>query len=250
MDNTPLRAVHEIEHGKLLTQGDVERIWGWGTQAGQIRARRCADLIATAAELQPGMRVLEIGCGTGLFTEMFADYGAGLVAVDISSDLLERARSRGLPDDRVQFLHMRFEDFEGEVFDAIIGSSILHHLEIDIALSKIFGLLKPGGVMSFAEPNMLNPEIMVRKNVPFLKRRFGESPDETAFFRWRFGWMLRRKGFEQIEITPYDWLHPATPPVLIPVVLAVGRYLEKIPIVREISGSLYIRARRPKLTSA
>lgn len=62
--------------------------------------------------------------------------------------------------------------------------------------------------------------------------------------------MLHWKSFKKIEITPHDWLHPATPPVLIPVVLAVGRCLEKILIVREISGSLYIRARRPKLTSA
>ncbi len=54
-------------------------------------------MIISGADLKPGLRVLEIGCGTGLFTEMFARTGAHLVAVDISGELLEFAHGRGLP---------------------------------------------------------------------------------------------------------------------------------------------------------
>ncbi|MCX7681740.1 MAG: methyltransferase domain-containing protein, partial [Anaerolineae bacterium] len=108
------RAKHEIEHGRRLAQGDTERIWGWGTPAGQVRARRRAELIAAGARLGPGIYALEIGCGTGLFTEMFARTGATLVAVDISPDLLERAQRRGLPAGQVLFLAKRFEECEVE----------------------------------------------------------------------------------------------------------------------------------------
>jgi 2-polyprenyl-3-methyl-5-hydroxy-6-metoxy-1,4-benzoquinol methylase len=103
------RAEHEIEHGKFLAMRDVESIWGWGTPAGQIRARRRAALIASGAELKPGLRALEIGCGTGLFTQMFCQTGASIVAVDISGDLLEKAKERNLPAANVTFIEKRFE---------------------------------------------------------------------------------------------------------------------------------------------
>lgn len=162
MNNNTQRSQHEIEHGRKLAQDDTELLWGWGTPAGRLRAQRRANLIANGAHLQPGIQALEIGCGTGMFTEMFAETGANLVAVDISSDLLEKASKRNLPPDKVQFLERRFEDCEVEApFDAVIGSSILHHLDLEAALTKIYVLLKPGGIMSFAEPNMLNPQVFI-----------------------------------------------------------------------------------------
>jgi ubiquinone/menaquinone biosynthesis C-methylase UbiE len=119
------RAENEIAHGQMLAQNDPELVWGWKTPAGRVRARRRADLIARGAGLKPGMRVLEIGCGTGMFTEIFAKTGAQILAVDISPDLLARARQRGLPESQVRFLERPFEncDVEGP-FDAVIGSSV------------------------------------------------------------------------------------------------------------------------------
>ena len=132
-----------------------------------------------------------------------------------------------------------------EAFDAVIGSSVLHHLEIASALAEIFRLLKPGGVMAFAEPNMLNPQIMIQKNIPWVKERAGDSPDETAFYRGQLRRLLRQTGFEQIEVTPLDWLHPTILPVAIGFFQKVGAVLERMPLVREFAGSLYIAARRP-----
>ena len=244
---TKARADREIAHGKKLAQGDPELVWGWTTPAGRARAIRRAEIIATGAGLRPGVRALEIGCGTGLFTEMFAQTGAQLVAVDISMDLLARALARGIPADKVQFLEMQFEDLDpGVPFDAVIGSSVLHHLDIDRALARIFELLKPGGVMSFAEPNMLNPQILIQKNVSWIKRHLGDSPDETAFIGRRIGALLLKTGFGEVEVTPFDWLHPATPTVLISAVGSMGRILEQIPMIREFAGSLHIRGCRPQ----
>lgn len=191
-----------------------------------------------------GVRAVEIGCGTGLFTEMFARTGADLVAIDISGALLERAKTRDLPPDRVRFVEGPLEDapLEGP-FDAVIGSSVLHHLDLPVALSRIHSLLKPGGRLCLAEPNMLNPQV-------FLERKFRRwfpsvSPDETAFVRYRLHRLLSEKGFTGISIAPFDWLHPATPPLLIPLVQRVGRWFEQIPGVRESAGSLLIRCIRP-----
>jgi 2-polyprenyl-3-methyl-5-hydroxy-6-metoxy-1,4-benzoquinol methylase len=241
------RARHEIDHGKKLVAGDAERTWGWGSAAGRRRAARRGELVARAAGLGPGSKVLEVGCGTGLFTEMFARTGAAVLAVDISPELLEVARRRGLPAPRVRFLAKRFEDCEVDgPFDAVVGSSVLHHLEVGPSLRKIYRLLRPGGTLSFAEPNMLNPQICVQKNVPWVKRLLGDSPDETAFVRWRLRSLLRGLGFVGVRITPIDWLHPATPRPLIGPVALLGAALERVPLLREFSGSLLIRARRPE----
>lgn len=238
------RTEHEIQHGVFLADKDTETIWGWGTPAGFVRATRRATLIANGARLGPNAHVLEVGCGTGMFTEMFSHTGARIIAVDISPDLLKKANARKLPKDRVRFIEKRFENCEEDgPFDAVIGSSILHHLELKEALLKILTLLKPGGVMSFAEPNMLNPQV-------FAERKFRTlfpyvSPDETAFVRWTLGGMLHKAGFTDIRIVPFDWLHPSVPRSLIGLVSAMGRALEAIPFLREFSGSLYIRATRP-----
>lgn len=238
------RKDNEILHGKFLASGDTESLWGWGTPAGRRRAQRRARIIADGASLCSTIRVLEIGCGTGMFTELFAQTGCAIVAVDISAELLEKAALRNLPEGQVHFVQKRFEDcaIDGP-FDAVIGSSVLHHLEIDAALLKIYELLKPGGIMSFAEPNMLNPQIFSERKF----RRFFPriSPDETAFVRSSLKHSLKKAGFCDIEIIPFDWLHPAVPEELIPAVSATGRLLERIPLLREFSGSLHIRAVRP-----
>jgi SAM-dependent methyltransferase len=157
---------------------------------------------------------------------------------------LEKARKRNLPAERVLFKESRFEDCDIDgPFDAVIGSSVLHHLDIETALAKIFNLLKPGGFLCFAEPNAINPQV-------FLMFRFRSyfpevSPDENPFLRWRLKDKLIRAGFDVPEIIPFDWLHPATPPPLIDVVDKMGQMMEKIPFLREFAGSLLICARRP-----
>jgi 2-polyprenyl-3-methyl-5-hydroxy-6-metoxy-1,4-benzoquinol methylase len=244
MKSVSARARNEIEHGVFLAAEGPEAVWGWGSPAGRIRADRRGRLIAEGADLGPGKRVIEIGCGTGNFTEIFAQFGADIIAIDISPQLIELARRRAVPA-TVTWVCKRFEDagIDGP-FDAAIGSSVLHHLEIESAIAELHRLLKPGGVISFAEPNMLNPQIAIQKNVPLIKRRLGDSPDETAFVRFSMSSLLKRMGFEQVKIVPFDWLHPATPPRLISAVTEVGRRLEKLPGIREFSGSLLITARR------
>ena len=190
-----------------------------------------------------GSEVLELGCGTGYFTKEIIKTGAKVTAIDISLDLLAVARKEvGAPN--VVFMEenayrMTFPDNH---FDYIIGSSVLHHLDIPKALSEMFRVLKPGGRIAFTEPNMMNPQIAVQKNVPYVKRKLGDSPDETAFFRWRLSKQLRSYGFVDIAIRPFDFLHPATPVKMIPLISSIGLSIEKCPIIKEISGSLFIKA--------
>ena len=178
------RILNEIRHGEYI--GDHgEEIWNWSSPAGKRRwARRCR-LFETFLGNHKS-RVLEIGCGTGLFTKELAGTDNAIVAIDISERLIMKAKER-VSSGNVNFIvgNAYETGFKSGSFDFIVGSSSLHHLDVDSALKEFSRILKPGGRMMFTEPNMMNPQVALIKNVPSLKRRAGDSPDETAFFRWQ-----------------------------------------------------------------
>jgi hypothetical protein len=89
---------------------------------------------------------------------------------------------------------------------------------------------------------MLNPQIAIQKNVPWIKRKVGDSPDETAFFRRPLRRLLEGTGYRDVRVEPFDFLHPKTPASLISGVAMLGGFLENLPVVSEFAGSLYIRA--------
>jgi 2-polyprenyl-3-methyl-5-hydroxy-6-metoxy-1,4-benzoquinol methylase len=242
--DTAVRIQHELEHGRRLAQGDTEKIWGWGTPAGRLRVGHRASLITGGANLAPGMSALEIGCGTGFFTEMFSHSGAQITAIDISPELVEKARRRNVANAIFMVGHFETCPFD-QRFDAVIGNSVLHHLEVEPGLRRIFDLLKPGARMSFVEPNLLNPQIYLERKLYFLPIFDYTSPDETAFVRWLLKRLLQKIGFEDIRINPFDWLHPHTPAPLVNTVKRLSNFLDRVPLIREISGDLAISARRP-----
>lgn len=235
------RIFREIRHGRFLAKHGAGQIWNWESPAGKLRWARRVKMLSS--HLRPGMTVLELGCGTGYFTQELARSGADVVAIDVSPELLEIARSNcSAPNVRYQIENAYALSYPEAVFDSVVGSSVLHHLEIAAALRNIYRVLKPGGTIYFTEPNMLNPQIAIQKNVPLIKQKLGDSPDETAFFRWPLRRLLEQTGYRDVRIDPFDFLHPKTPVPLINRVNALGRCLENVPLISEFAGSLYIRA--------
>lgn len=235
------RLQNEIEHARYLLAHGAGEVWNWESPAGRLRWKRRVRMLTS--HLAKDMKVLELGCGTAYFTRDLAKSGATVTAIDISPELLQAARN-SCPAENVTFeiqnaYAMAYSDAS---FDSVVGSSVLHHLELDRAVNEIHRVLKPGGMICFTEPNMLNPQIALQKNVPAIKRRLGDSPDETAFFRWPLRLRLEQVGFREVLIQPFDFLHPRTPLSWIPVVENLSKLIEKIPLLREIAGSLYIRA--------
>lgn len=237
------RLSQEIAHGKKIA-GQAERIWGWDSPTGRRRANRRAEYIKNLTGMAAGVTALEIGCGTGLFTGKLLATGARITAVDLSPELLEKAREKLGEQCTLHVADAHHLPFADASFDIVYGSSILHHLQVGHALAEAYRVLKKGGRMMFAEPNMLNPQIFVQKNLPCVKQWLGDSPDETALIKRKIARQLRQAGFIDVQVFPYDFLHPLTPNLLIHVVEKLGKILEHIPLIREFAGSLIIYGKK------
>ena len=235
------RIEHEIAHGKYLKKIWSGTLWYWETPAGKRRWDRRVKMLTS--HIAAGMEVLEIGCAVGYFTKEIAKSNAHVTAIDISPDLLEVAK-KSVKSSNVTFQVDNAYDlsFQDNSFDTIVGSSILHHLDVDKAFAELYRVLKPGGVIYFTEPNMLNPQVFLERHTALFGYLIKKSPDETAFFRWRLRKDLLKNGFTAIRIEPFDFLHPLIPRFAIPFVQTLGAGFERIPFLREIAGSLYIRA--------
>jgi len=238
------RIENEITHGKYLADHGAGEIWNWETPAGKIRWVRRVKMLTE--NITKNDKILEIGCGTGYFTKEIAKTGAQITAIDISPDLIEIAKK-----ETYSFLNINYKienaysmSFDDNSFDKVIGSSVLHHLEVDKALSEIYRVLKINGSIKFTEPNMLNPQIALQKNIAYIKKRLGDSPDETAFFKFQMKRKLIKAGFKNNIIKYFDFVHPSVPPVMIKTIDNIGRILEKLPVIQKISGSLFIMAQK------
>ena len=78
-------------------------------------------------------------------------------------------------------------DFPDGSFDYAIGFAILHHLELESALSELHRVLKPQGVAFFAEPLGSNPLINAYRRRTPQYRTEDETPIDLANLRQRLG---------------------------------------------------------------
>jgi SAM-dependent methyltransferase len=107
-------------------------------------------------DIRPGMRVLDLGCGSGDLTLHLVNTGADVVALDLAPSMVEVARERVArfgEGGTARFVAAPAEDsgLPAGHFDLILGRYVLHHLDLDAAASEIARLLRPGGRAVFVE---------------------------------------------------------------------------------------------------
>jgi len=111
------------------------------------------DALVAQAELADGLRVLEIGCGTGNVATRVKRAAPGAEVVGTDPDPLALARCerkvRGLTGIRFERAYAQELPFADGSFDRVLSSMMLHHLDEDVkagAAAEMFRVLRPGGV--------------------------------------------------------------------------------------------------------
>jgi ubiquinone/menaquinone biosynthesis C-methylase UbiE len=132
---------------------DLDEVEDYDRKHGQFRDVAAENRqILELLNLPKGVRVLDIGAGTGHFVRAAARAGLRPTAVDISTTMLGYARREAEKEglNEIDYTHAGFLsfDFPEETFDAALTSAALHHLPDvwkAVALSNICRVLKPGG---------------------------------------------------------------------------------------------------------
>lgn len=111
--------------------------------------------------VQPGQRVLEIGCGTGTLSLLMAERGAHVTAIDASLGMLAEAERKAAESglaEAIEFYHLDVTEltdhFEPGSFDIIVSTLAFSEFPPEVqhyALREASQLLKPNGQLLIAD---------------------------------------------------------------------------------------------------
>jgi ubiquinone/menaquinone biosynthesis C-methylase UbiE len=145
--------------------------------------RRLLDLVSVDRD----SRVLDLGCGSGGWSESIGQSVHQVVGIDISLERIKVAK-KNAENESLNNLHFFIGDaenlpFPSDYFNIVFCAAILHHLpDLNQAFREIHRVLKIDGKIILSEPGLLNP-------FAFVRRKFFPSeihtPDETPFIPFR-----------------------------------------------------------------
>lgn len=133
-----------------------------------------------------GKVVLDYGCGPGYLTSYLFGRGAlRVTGIDVSEGEIRQAREEAASEgfaERSSFMvaDAHATGLPDDSFDLIVGESILHHLDLRVALEEIRRILRPGGRAVFLEPLWHNPLLRLGRAVTPTARTADEHPLTTA----------------------------------------------------------------------
>lgn len=103
-------------------------------------------------EITSKMKVLDAGCGSGIYTEWLTERGADVTGLDYSSELLSIAKEKNLPAKFIEAnLNYPLDFFVDEEFDLVLSALVIHYIkDLNLLFSEFNRILKPGGVFVFS----------------------------------------------------------------------------------------------------
>lgn len=188
--------------------------------------------------------VLDIGCGTGMYWPVLLKHCGRIVGVDYSAAMISEAR-RLIETKRlanVEAVAQNVEDLNlpSESFDAVLCIDALHHIpRLKCALANFHRVLRPGGKLFAAEPNMLNPLMFFAHLIP--------KEERMAIVRC-YGFFLRKlfePYFTDIKICYVNYITSSSSEKQIRTVGMADKMMSAVPFFKPMSfRQLFVMEKR------
>jgi SAM-dependent methyltransferase len=109
------------------------------------------DDVVSFSRISPGGRILEIGCGTGQATLLFARRGYRIQCIELGANLAAVARRNLAPYPSARVWVGAFEDWPlvEESFDLAVSATAFHWVDPAVGYPKVAHALAPGGALAF-----------------------------------------------------------------------------------------------------
>ena len=153
-------------NGRLFDEWPEKYDRWFETPIGALVKKYENELLLDLLQPGPGERILDVGCGTGVFTLNILAFGPRVTGLDISQPMLKRAehKTQGYPFRSVagDMLSLPFED---ERFDKAVSMTALEFVEdAKGAVADLFRVTKKGGVIVVTTLNSLSPGLPAEKS--------------------------------------------------------------------------------------
>lgn len=155
-------------------------------------------------------KVLEVGCGTGVFTEAIKKISNNLIATDISKNMIVEAKKRN-PD--VEFREADIEKlpFNDQEFDIVVAiNSFSYVYNKEKGIKEIYRILKKSGKFILIDMNFLSPIYYVTFLLNYSKRKswITATIQSNRFFLKK---LLKNNNFKILELFEANFIpHRAT----------------------------------------
>jgi ubiquinone/menaquinone biosynthesis C-methylase UbiE len=238
------------------------------------RAQRDAVWRELDKNFRPGMRILELNCGTGVDAVHLAARGVGVVACDLSSKMIDAARQRLGPtghDALVDFRVLATEEMDSLAGDAPFDGAFSNFSgfncvqDISQAARDLARLLKPGAKtllcmvgrfslwevawrLAEGKPNLALHSFR-RKPTTHVSAQGALSVHypSVSDMRWMFAPEFRLRGWKGIGVAvPPSCLEPLARrlPGVVGVLAKIDRYISRAPIFRSMGDCVLLQFER------
>lgn len=158
---------------------------------------RVADIVLRLSGLPKGARIADLGCGSGVFSEVLQRRGYTCTGIDLSPNSVRMARKK-YPG--IEFIEGDIENlpFNDASFDGVFFGGVLHHFRDRSRCATEAGrILKPGGKFVAFDPNRMNPFMyLYRDRTSPLYSSVGVTENERPVLAGEIAATFRDAGFK------------------------------------------------------
>lgn len=150
----------------------------------------------------PFHQVLDLGCGTGLAGAAFADICECLIGVDVSEEMVEKAREKGIYNHLVVDEIVRFLQTTSVYYDLVVLADVLIYLgDIEPALAALYARTAENAVLCFSTETTDESDFQLQPT-----GRFAHSPDYVTAVALKTGWLIRQSVATRLRKEGNDWV--------------------------------------------